>query len=56
MLVDIVVFDGVDELDALGPLEILRRAEQVADDFSVRLVTHSGIDERSRCVRPDVRR
>ena len=42
MLVDIVVFDGVDELDALGPLEILRRAEQVADDFSVRLVTNNG--------------
>jgi transcriptional regulator GlxA family with amidase domain len=42
MLVDIVVFDGVDELDALGPFEILRRAGQVADDFSVRLVTHNG--------------
>jgi len=42
MLVDIVVFDGVDELDALGPLEILRRAEQGTDDFSARLVTHTG--------------
>jgi transcriptional regulator GlxA family with amidase domain len=44
MLVDIVVFDGVDELDALGPLEILRRAEQQSDDFSVRLVTHTGTE------------
>jgi transcriptional regulator GlxA family with amidase domain len=44
MLVDIVVFDGVDELDALGPLEILRRAQQVTDNFSVRLVNHRGSD------------
>jgi len=50
MLVDIVVFDGVDELDALGPLEILRRAQQATDDFSVRLVTHSGNDSvRGAC-------
>jgi transcriptional regulator GlxA family with amidase domain len=42
MLTDIVVFDGVDELDALGPLEILRKAEQFTDDFSVRLVVASG--------------
>jgi transcriptional regulator GlxA family with amidase domain len=50
MLVDIVVFDGVDELDALGPLEILRRAEQQTDDFSVRLVTHTGADSvRGAC-------
>jgi transcriptional regulator GlxA family with amidase domain len=40
MLVDIVVFDGVDELDALGPFEILRRAGQASDDVVVRLVTH----------------
>jgi transcriptional regulator GlxA family with amidase domain len=31
--VDIVVFDGMDELDGIGPLEVLRRAE-----FDVRLV------------------
>jgi transcriptional regulator GlxA family with amidase domain len=42
MLADIVVFDGLDELDALGPFEILRRAGQLSIDFSVRLVTHSG--------------
>jgi transcriptional regulator GlxA family with amidase domain len=42
MLADIVVFDGLDELDALGPYEILRRAGQLSIDFSVRLVTHTG--------------
>ena len=26
LLVDIVVYDGVDEIDALGPLEVLRSA------------------------------
>jgi transcriptional regulator GlxA family with amidase domain len=33
MRIDIVVFDGMDELDAVGPLEVLRRAA-----FDVRLV------------------
>lgn len=33
MLIDIVVFDGMDELDAVGPLEVLRRA-----GFDVQLV------------------
>ena len=47
MLADIVVFDGLDELDALGPYEILRRAGQLSIDFSVRLVTHTG--QRSVC-------
>jgi transcriptional regulator GlxA family with amidase domain len=42
MRADIVVFDGLDELDALGPYEILRRAEQLSIDFAVRLVTPSG--------------
>jgi len=44
MLADIVVFDGLDELDALGPFEILRRAGQLSIDFSVRLVAHTGQD------------
>lgn len=44
MFVDIVVFDGVDELDALGPLEILRRAGQETNDISARLVAHGGRD------------
>jgi len=47
MLADIVVFDGLDELDALGPYEILRRADNSGIDFSVRLVTHTG--QRSVC-------
>lgn len=34
MKVDIAVFDGMDELDAVGPLEVLRRAA-----FDVQLVT-----------------
>ncbi len=38
MLADIVVFDGVVEMDALGPLEVLRRAQELDDDFSVRVV------------------
>lgn len=36
MKVDIAVFDGMDELDAIEPLEVLRRA-----DFDVQLVTLS---------------
>ena len=43
MRVDIVVYDGVDELDALGPLEVLRRAA-VAADLTVRLVTREPQD------------
>ena len=39
MRADIVVYDGLDELDALGPFEVLRKAEQLTDDFTVRLVT-----------------
>jgi transcriptional regulator GlxA family with amidase domain len=41
MLADIVVFDGVVEMDALGPLEVLRRAQDLDSDFSVRLVCHT---------------
>lgn len=36
---DIVVYDGLDELDALGPLEVLRNAERAGCELSVRLVT-----------------
>lgn len=39
MLVDIVAYDGLDELDALGPLEVLRGAGQAGADLTVRLVT-----------------
>ena len=36
---DIVVFDGVDEMDALGPLEVLRRASTLGADVDAWLVT-----------------
>jgi transcriptional regulator GlxA family with amidase domain len=38
MLIDLVVYDGVDELDVVGPLEVLRRAGQIGAGFEVRLV------------------
>ncbi|HKN40732.1 MAG TPA: DJ-1/PfpI family protein, partial [Acidimicrobiia bacterium] len=37
----IVLFDGVDELDAVGPLEVLRGAAAHGADLSVRLVTRT---------------
>jgi transcriptional regulator GlxA family with amidase domain len=37
VLFDIVVFDGVDELDVVGPLEVLRRAEAFGADARARL-------------------
>ena len=37
--IDIVLFDGVDELDAVGPLEVLRGAAADGADLKVRLVT-----------------
>jgi transcriptional regulator GlxA family with amidase domain len=39
VLIDIVVYDGLDELDALGPLEVLRNAGQAGADAVTRLVT-----------------
>jgi putative intracellular protease/amidase len=38
-MIDIAVYDGVDELDALGPLEVPRRPARAGADLSVRLVT-----------------
>jgi transcriptional regulator GlxA family with amidase domain len=43
--VEIVVFDGVDELDAIGPFEVLQNAEAEGADFSVRLVSWTGARE-----------
>ena len=40
--VDIVVYDGVDELDAIGPLEVLRSADRLGADLGARLVTRDG--------------
>ena len=39
MRIDIVVFDGLDELDALGPLEVFRGATEAGADVVARLVT-----------------
>jgi len=39
--IDIALFDGFDELDALGPLEVLRAAAAQGADLSVRLVTRT---------------
>jgi transcriptional regulator GlxA family with amidase domain len=39
MLIDIAVFDGMDELDAIGPLEVLRSAAERGADFDVQLIT-----------------
>src|SRR5436305_9347216 len=39
--IDIVLFDGVDELDAVGPLEVLRGAAAQGADLAVRLVTRA---------------
>lgn len=45
MRVDIVCYDGVDELDVLGPLEVLRNAEAAGADLSAQLVTRIPVDE-----------
>jgi len=37
--IDIVVYDGLDEMDAFGPLEVLRSAEAAGADITARLVT-----------------
>jgi uncharacterized protein (DUF427 family)/putative intracellular protease/amidase len=39
--IDIALFDGFDELDALGPFEVLRAAAAEGADLSVRLVTRT---------------
>ena len=39
MLVDIVVYDGLDELDALGPLEVFRSGATLGVAVTARLVT-----------------
>ena len=41
MLVDIVVFDGFDEMDALGPLEVFHSAEMFGAELTARLVTRT---------------
>ena len=41
MIADIVVYDGLDEMDALGPLEVLRSAGKAGAGVHVRLVTRT---------------
>ena len=38
MRIDILVFAGFDELDAIGPLEVLRNAAALGAEFDVRVV------------------
>jgi transcriptional regulator GlxA family with amidase domain len=45
MRIDIVVFPGFDELDALGPFEVLASAAKHGADFDVCLVSPSGASE-----------
>ena len=47
MLIEIIVFPGVDELDALGPLEVLRSAADAGAEFQVRLVSLEGTGDIS---------
>ena len=44
MRIDIPLFEGVDELDVIGPFEVLRNATQAGGDFDVRLVTRTSVD------------
>ena len=57
MKVAIVLFDGFDELDAIGPFEVLREAARRGAALDVRLVTLDGVEEvvgsRGLRVRPD---
>ena len=39
MLIDIVVYDGIDEMDAWGPAEVFRSAARLDSRVAVRLVT-----------------
>jgi transcriptional regulator GlxA family with amidase domain len=45
MRIDILLFDGFDELDAIGPYEVLQNAAGGGADFVVRLVSSSGARE-----------
>ena len=45
MRIEIVVFDGFDELDAIGPFEVLRNAQTVVEDLDVVLVGADGPGE-----------
>jgi transcriptional regulator GlxA family with amidase domain len=44
LLTDVVVFDGADELDVIGPLEVLRRAQVLGADLRSRLCSQRGTE------------
>jgi transcriptional regulator GlxA family with amidase domain len=44
MLFDIAVYDGVDELDVVGPFEVLRRAEAFGAEAKTRLCGRPGTE------------
>lgn len=45
MRIDIILFPGFDELDAIAPFEVLQNAAVVGADFEVRLVAPAGASE-----------
>jgi transcriptional regulator GlxA family with amidase domain len=45
VLVDVIVFDGFDEMDALGPLEVFHSAEMFGADVRAQLVTRTSQPE-----------
>ncbi|HEV2812855.1 MAG TPA: DJ-1/PfpI family protein [Solirubrobacteraceae bacterium] len=45
MRIEIVLYDGFDELDAIGPFEVLRNAQTVVEDLDVVLVGAQGAGE-----------
>jgi transcriptional regulator GlxA family with amidase domain len=45
MLIEILAFPGFDELDALGPLEVLRNAAGAGADLQVRLVAVGSVQD-----------
>lgn len=44
MRIDIVVYDGFDELDAVGPMEVLRGAATAGAEFDVRLQSRTPVE------------
>jgi transcriptional regulator GlxA family with amidase domain len=59
MHIEVVVFDGVEELDALAPYAVLRKAAEAGADLRVALVTLEGAEEVTGSsgvrIRPDGR-
>lgn len=45
MDIAIVLFDGVDELDAIAPFEVFENAREAGADLTVTLCTTDGVDE-----------